>query len=235
MSVMFKQRAVSLGAALLLISSTWSTLVYGQVILSGLNYLSANQDPDTGNWGDPNGSLFRDTTVVLETFGLYQKAFSSFCDVEFTGKDKREDDGIDITYYEVGRETGGKEYCGVQVKQDDINTGKSANGIAAIAIQAQQGFNKLIANTTDKKSYRIQGYTVLTTGSIKAKARSQIVDQFEHKIIRFVDGPRLCEWIREFWLEEIKDLCGTAEESEEEEDLDPVTLNRTGFAGGSNS
>jgi hypothetical protein len=167
-------------------------------------------------------AMSEDEMIEAVIVPLYQKRFSSFFDVEFSGKDKREDGGIDITYYETGRETGAKEYCGVQVKQGDINTGKSANGIAAISIQAQQAFNKPIANTRDKKNYRIQGYTVLTTGNIQAKARSQIVDQFEHKTIRFVDGKTLCGWIREDWLEEIRALCGTVDEHEEDEDLDPV-------------
>jgi Restriction endonuclease len=167
-------------------------------------------------------AMSEDEMIEAVIVPLYQKRFPSFFDVEFSGKDKREDRGIDITYYEIGRETDAKEYCGVQAKQGDINTGKSANGIAAISIQAQQAFNKAIANTRDKKNYRIQGYTVLTTGNILAKARSQIVDQFEHKTIRFVDGKTLCGWIREYWLEDIKALCGTVDEHEEDEDFDPV-------------
>lgn len=155
---------------------------------------------------------------------LYKARFSSFHDIEFTGKDKREDEGIDITYYEIGRETRGKEYCGIQVKQGEINTGKGTNGIAAIGIQAQQAFDKKISNATDKKNYRIQAYTVLTTGDILPKARGKIVDQFEHKNIRFVDGKNLCKWIRENWFEEMKNLCSATEEDEEDEDVEPVAF-----------
>lgn len=170
-------------------------------------------------------SLSEDEMVEQVIVPLYRKRFKTFKKVEFTGKDKREDDGLDITYYEIGRETKLKEYGGVQVKQGTINTGKGANGIAAIGIQAQQAFNKPIANVEDKKNYKIQGYTVLTTGDIQPKARAQIIDQFEHKTIRFVDGKTLCEWIRESWLTEFTAIFGspvTPEEDDSEEPLDAV-------------
>ncbi len=70
--------------------------------------------------------------------------------------------------------------------------------------------------------YRIQGYTVLTTGEIQPKARTQIVDQFEHKAIRFVDGKTLCEWIQENWLAEFKDLFGAPEPAGEDDDEEPL-------------
>jgi hypothetical protein len=156
-------------------------------------------------------SISEDEMVKQVIVPLYRKRFKTFKKVEFSGKDKREDDGIDITYYEIGRETKLKEYGGVQAKQGTINTGKGANGIAAIGLQAQQAFNKPIANVEDKKTYRIHGYTVLTTGDIQPKARAQIVDQFEHKSIRFVDGKTLSEWIRESWLTEFIALFGSPE------------------------
>lgn len=168
-------------------------------------------------------NMSEDEMIEKVIIPLYRKRFKSFRDIEFSGKDKREDEGIDITYYEIGRETGGKEYGGVQVKQGDINTGKGANGIAAIGVQAHQAFNKRIANSGDKKEYRIQGYTVLTTGTIHPKARVQIADQFQHKTIRFVDGKRLAEWIRDGFLDEMKLLCNQCEEPEEDDALDPLT------------
>ena len=60
---------------------------------------------------------------------LYKKRFKGkFYSIEFTGKDKREDGGVDITYYEIKPDTKAKRYSGVQVKQGAINTGKGANG-----------------------------------------------------------------------------------------------------------
>lgn len=170
-------------------------------------------------------AMSEDEMIENVILPLYKKRFKTFQDIEFSGKDKREDEGIDITYYEIGRETGAKEYNGIQVKQGNINSGKSANGIAAIAVQAQQAFSKPIANIKDKKSYKIQGYTVLTTGVIQAKARMQIVDQFEHKAIRFVDGKEICNWIRENWLAEFQVFCkGPVEEEHEEDDADPIDV-----------
>ncbi len=167
-------------------------------------------------------SLSEDDMVEKVIVPLYRKRFKTFKKVEFSGKDKREDDGIDITYYEIGRETNSKEYGGVQVKQGTINTSKGANGIAAISIQAQQAFNKPIANVEDKKNFKIQGYTVLTTGDIQPKARAQIVDQFEHKTIRFVDGKTLCDWIRDSWLTEFTELFGTPEATDDDDGEEPL-------------
>jgi hypothetical protein len=88
---------------------------------------------------------------------LYKKRFKGkFHSIEFTGKNKVEDGGVDLLYYEVKADTKSRSYAGVQVKQGAVNTGKGANGIAAIGIQAQQAFTKPIADTTDKKTYKIQ-------------------------------------------------------------------------------
>ena len=157
---------------------------------------------------------------------LYKKRFKGkFHSIEFTGKNKVEDGGIDIQYYEVKHDTKAKSYSGVQVKQGAINTGKGANGVASLKIQAEQAFTKPIADTTDKKTYKIHSYVILTSGEIQAKARAQIVDQFEHRPIDFVDGKALCEWIRESFAEEFGLLLkasGNEPEEEEEEDVTPV-------------
>jgi hypothetical protein len=47
-------------------------------ITLGLSYLSSSQDPQTRTWGDPNGSMFRDTTVVIETFQLFAQGGSEY-------------------------------------------------------------------------------------------------------------------------------------------------------------
>lgn len=162
---------------------------------------------------------------------LYSKRFKGkFHGIEFTGKNKVEDGGVDLLYYEIKADTKSKSYSGVQIKQGAINTGKGANGIAAISIQAQQAFNKPINDTTDKKSYRIHSYVLLTPGEIQAKARAQIVDQFEHKPIDFVDGKALCEWIREDFSVEFGDIlkaAGVESEEEEDEDLSPLEAVQT--------
>lgn len=189
-------------------------------------------------------SLLTDETIlkVLNDFSedemtekvilpLYKKRFKGkFQGIEFTGKNKVEDGGVDLLYYEIKADTKSKSYSGVQVKQGAINTGKGANGIAAISIQAQQAFNKPINDTADKKTYRIHSYVLLTSGEIQAKARAQIVDQFEHKPIDFVDGKALCEWIRESFLDEFNDIlkaAGVESEEEEEEELSPLATVET--------
>lgn len=163
-------------------------------------------------------SLSEDEMIEKVILPLYKKRFAnSFRRIEFSGKDKREDEGIDITFYEMSRETSAKEYCGVQVKQGAINNGKGANGVAALSVQADQAFNKKISDTDDKKTYKIHAYTILTTGVIQAKARAAIVDRFEHKPIRFIDGEKLCEWIRESFSEEIRALAGCQDDIEDGE------------------
>lgn len=155
---------------------------------------------------------------------LYEKRFSKqFFDIEFSGKDKKEDQGIDITYYEFSPDTKAKEYSGIQVKQGDINTGKGANGIAAISIQAQQAFTKKIPNVKDKNSYYIKTYIILTTGDIKAKAREQIVDQFKDKNFRFINGKTLVEWIKANYLNEFMSKFNIVDDDDEiDEDESPI-------------
>jgi hypothetical protein len=158
---------------------------------------------------------------------LYKRRFhGKFHNIEFSGKDKREDGGIDIVYYEITADTRNKRYVGVQVKQGAINTGKGANGIAAITIQAQQAFTKAIHDTADKKEYRLASYVLLTTGEIQPKARASIVDQFEHKPIDFIDGKQLCSWIRDSYKDEFAALLGDSEEDDESEDesLSPAEI-----------
>jgi hypothetical protein len=168
-----------------------------------------------------------DEMIERVVLPLYKKRFKGkFLSIEFTGRDKREDGGVDITYYELRADTKAKRYSGVQVKQGAINTGKGANGIAAISIQAQQAFTKPIDDTSDKKSYRLYSYVLLTSGDIQAKARAAIVDQFEHKPIDFVDGKQLCDWIREDFSDEFLALLQLAgrepAEDEDGEDLSPA-------------
>lgn len=163
----------------------------------------------------------------MSFFPLYRKRFGGkFHNVEFSGKDKREDGGIDIVYYEITADTKNKRYAGVQVKQGVINTSKGANGIAAITIQAQQAFTKPIYDTTDKKEYRLASYVLLTTGEIQPKARASIVDQFEHQPIDFIDGKQLCGWIRESYKDEFAGLLNEGEEDDEGEDesLSPAEI-----------
>jgi hypothetical protein len=172
-------------------------------------------------------SLSEDEMIEKVILPLYQKRFrGKFHVIEFSGKDKREDGGVDLTYYEKTVDTKTKRYAGVQVKQGAINSGKGANGIAAIAIQAKQAFMKAIHDTTDKKEYRMQTYTLLTTGEIQARARATIVDEFEHEPIDFIDGKMLCEWIRESFESEIMALLKAAGrepvEVDDEEDLSPA-------------
>lgn len=168
--------------------------------------------------------ISEDEMIEKVIIPLYQKKFSKrFYDIEFTGKDKKEDQGIDITYYEISPDTKAKEYFGIQVKQGDINTGKGANGIAAISVQAQQAFTKKIPNVKDKSSYYIKTYIILTTGDIKAKAREQIVDQFKDKNFRFIDGKTLVEWIKATYLSEFMSKFDIEdEEDEEDEDKSPI-------------
>lgn len=162
-------------------------------------------------------SLSEDEMIEKVLVPLYRKRFKGeFYDVEFTGKDKREDQGIDITYYERSKDTKAKEYSGVQVKQGKINTGKGDNGIAAISIQAQQAFSKSISDVSEKSNYFIKNYIILTTGSITSAARAQIVDQFADKNFRFIDDKKLLEWINESYWDEFK---STFELDEVEEDV----------------
>ena len=172
-------------------------------------------------------SFTEDEMIEKVVLPLYRRRFQrNFHQIEFSGKDKREDGGIDILYYEVTADTNNKRYAGVQVKQGAINTGKGANGIAAITIQAQQAFNKPIYDTADKKEYRLASYVLLTTGEIQPKARASIVDQFEHKPIDFIDGKQLCAWVRDSYKDEFTALLGDGEENEEEEDesLSPAEI-----------
>jgi hypothetical protein len=164
-------------------------------------------------------SLSEDEMIEQVALPLYKTRFHGrFHNLEFTGKDKREDGGIDITYYEITADTKTKRYAGVQVKQGAINTGKSANGVAALNIQAEQAFTKPIYDTNDKQEYRLASYTILTSGEIQAKARGAIVDQFRHKPISFVDGKMLCGWIRESFKDQFTALIGKDEEAELEND-----------------
>ncbi|GLC31136.1 restriction endonuclease [Clostridium omnivorum] len=168
--------------------------------------------------------ISEDEMIEKVIIPLYEKKFSKrFYDIEFTGKDKKEDQGIDITYYEISPDTKAKEYFGIQVKQGDINTGKGANGIAAISVQAQQAFTKKIPNVKDKSSYYIKTYIILTTGDIKAKAREQIVDQFKDKNFRFIDGKTLAEWIKATYLSEFMSKFNIEDEDDEvDEDESPI-------------
>lgn len=164
-------------------------------------------------------TLSEDEMIEQVVLPLYKKRFHGrFHNLEFTGKDKREDGGIDITYYEITADTKTKRYAGVQVKQGAINTGKSANGVAALNIQAEQAFTKPIYDVNDKQEFRLASYTILTSGEIQAKARGAIVDQFKHKPIAFVDGKMLCGWIRESFKDEFTALIGENEEAEVEND-----------------
>ena len=168
-----------------------------------------------------------DEMIEKVVLPLYRKRFhGKFHNIEFSGKDKREDGGIDIAYYEITPDTKNKRYSGVQVKQGAINTGKGANGIAALTIQAQQAFTKPIYDTAHKKEYRLASYVLLTTGEIQPKARALIVDQFEHKPIDFIDGKQLCGWIRESYKDEFTALLGEGEENDEGEDesLSPAEI-----------
>jgi hypothetical protein len=172
-------------------------------------------------------SFTEDEMIEKVVLPLYRRRFQGkFHKIEFSGKDKREDGGIDILYYELTADTNNKRYAGVQVKQGAINTGKGANGIAAITIQAQQAFNKPIYDTADKREYRLASYVLLTTGEIQPKARASIVDQFEHKPIDFIDGKQLCGWIRDSYKDEFTALLGDGEEKDEGEDesLSPAEI-----------
>lgn len=170
-------------------------------------------------------TLSEDQMIEMVIMPLYKKKFKGiFHDLEFSGKDKREDEGIDIQYYEKSHDTKAKEYSGIQVKQGDINTSKGANGIAAISIQAQQAFQKRICNTKEKSDYRIRTYVILTSGEITAKARGKIVDQFKDKSIRFIDGKTIAEWVRESYLEEFIHIFNLSTEEEEEDDEDITPL-----------
>jgi len=169
--------------------------------------------------------MSEDEMIEKVILPLYEKKFREyFFDIEFSGKDKREDEGVDITYYEIAKDTKTKQYRGIQVKQGEINTGKSANGIVAIRIQAEQAFEKNISNVTDKKTYRIQKYVVLTTGKIQAKARAHIVEKLAHHAIEFVDGKMLCAWIRESFLPELVKICDVEEIEEDNEENDATPL-----------
>jgi len=72
------RQIIKLSAALLLIAMVWSTSTWGQAFKSGLNFITASQDPTTGMWGDPDGTLLRDSTVVLETLALAGQVGSTF-------------------------------------------------------------------------------------------------------------------------------------------------------------
>lgn len=135
---------------------------------------------------------------------MYKKAFyNKYFDIEFTGGRKTSEQGCDITYYEITPDTKSKEYCGVQVKQGNINSSKDQNtGISSIAIQAQQAFTKDVVNVSDKKKYKIKAFIILTTGEILPDARSYIVDNFSDKIIRFLDGHKIAKMISDFYLKE---------------------------------
>jgi hypothetical protein len=173
-------------------------------------------------------SFTEDEMIEKVVLPLYKKRFGGkFHNIEFSGKDKREDGGIDIVYYEITADTKNKRYAGVQVKQGAINSSKGANGIAAITIQAQQAFTKPIHDTTDKKEYRLTSYVLLTTGEIQPKARASIVDQFEHQPIDFIDGKQLCGWIRESYKDEFAELLNDGEEGGDEgvdESLSPAEI-----------
>lgn len=169
-------------------------------------------------------SLSEDAMIEEVILPVYKKKFKNcFYDIEFTGKDKKEDQGIDITYYEVSRDTIGKEYFGIQVKQGKINTSKGANGISSIAIQAQQAFTKKIPNIKEKGSYYITTYIILTTGEITSAARIKIVDDFKGKNIRFIDGKTLAGWIRNDFMQEFY-VIFPQEEDEDETDEDESPL-----------
>lgn len=160
-------------------------------------------------------ALSEDEMIEKVIIPLYKKRFKGrFKDIEFSGKNKSEDQGIDITYYEISPDTKAKEYTGIQVKQGDINTSKTANGIAAISIQAQQAFSKGIPNVKDKNNYYIKTYVILTTGEIKAKARGQIVDQFKDKNFRFIDGDTLVDWIKGNFYTEFSKMFKMEEDEE---------------------
>lgn len=168
--------------------------------------------------------LSEDEMIEQVIVPLYKKRFhKKFHDIEFTGRERRTDQGIDITYYEIARDTKGKEYSGIQVKLGDINTGKTSNGIASIIIQAQQAFNKPIHNVKDKSDYFIRTYIVMTTGIILPEARQQIVSQFKDKNIRFIEGKDLVEWINDDFYYEFIKIYGI--EDDEDENHDEKALN----------
>lgn len=60
----------------LLVSAIGPWQAAGQSVPAGLSYLSASQIP-SGTWGDPQGSAFRDTTVVLDTLGALGQSSSA--------------------------------------------------------------------------------------------------------------------------------------------------------------
>lgn len=76
--IRLKRQIISLSATLLLISMVWSASAWGQAFRSGLNFISASQNPTTGMWGAPDGTLLRDSTVVLETLALAGQVGSTF-------------------------------------------------------------------------------------------------------------------------------------------------------------
>ena len=48
----------------------WFFRIRAKGVYPGLDYLNATQSP-SGTWGDPNGTLARDTATVLDALGLY--------------------------------------------------------------------------------------------------------------------------------------------------------------------
>ncbi|TGL35930.1 hypothetical protein EHQ52_03960 [Leptospira koniambonensis] len=158
---------------------------------------------------------------------LYQKRFANkFYEIENTGKNKQEDQGIDITYYELSTDIKNRVYTGIQVKQDDITTGSGQNGIANIINQATQAFSKPVHTVKDKNIYYIKTFKILTTKGILPKARAKIVDQMKDKNIEFIVGSDLIQWVRESFLEEFIKLFPNlgSNEIESDEDLSPFDL-----------
>ena len=148
-------------------------------------------------------SLSEDAMTTDILVPLYKKRFSkAFFEIEFTGGSRNDDQGIDLTYYELTQDTSQRAYTGVQVKQGEINTGKSANGIASIINQATQAFAKRICDPKTKNEYRIRTFKILTTGDIIPRARVQIVDQFKDKNIEFINGKDIAKWINESYSAE---------------------------------
>ncbi|MBM9578649.1 hypothetical protein JWG45_16000 [Leptospira sp. 201903070] len=164
-------------------------------------------------------SLTENDMIEKIIIPIYKVKFKNrFYDIENTGKNKQEDQGIDITYYEISEDTKTRVYSGIQVKQDDINTGSGANGISAIIIQANQAFLKKIADTTNKNTFYIKTFKILTTKNILPKARMQIVDQLKDKNIEFITGKDLIKWIRESFEREFLNIFPEVSDISEEND-----------------
>ena len=139
--------------------------------------------------------------------------------VRFVGG--RDENGIDIEYYEESNADGTRQYAGIQFKKGDITySAKGGKGtVVSIKNQAEEAFVKDIFDSNGN-AYHISRFIVAATGEINDSARKMInkaKNRGEQTNITYWDFEKLSEDIREYHLEEFIEYFNLSENDENDD------------------